>query len=683
MRKREITLDTFWLLLALLILFVALFPYWIFGSASAMGWYDETDALIPWNLMKARAHTADGFLFGYAGGTGSRFGFLSGNERISLYRFLLQHLPVWVANLSLRLGGMVFLFSGVYAFCRKVLDHQSRFLCFSVGLFAVLGSYVPYGWTLGGYGWDFGVIVWLAFCLFTDSSDLRAYSAALGISLIAAVVSGPVFLLPSAMQIFVFFALMLSTTHKPGSKRALRWLIVWGIFGALMTLNWGTALRHAVVEAGAFSARFQGTLSEARVNPQSIGTVKAIFSVLQQDIQDFLSFMRREPSPLLWAIYALTVAFALRTKAIRELALLLGLIFLLPVGLDILSKVFLRSSLGAFRWSALWTPVPLVSGLFLAYLSKREPLARARPTFMLAALVLGLGLWGAKELCAETLAYLSETSGCGAISHLETLEKLADTQGKFRVLSAGRVGSLPLFYGLDTFDGMLMNFPFRRNYFIAFALSDPPVEHLHTHRHFFYDFPHGIDLRMLRLVNVRYVVADHEIVDARLKLLSQAGPVWANDRGYAFKQLLHASFSNLRLVSPLYIYDFGNVSPRVYAIERLRASAHSFSDQDFYRELKAITDTEALIAKEDQGAAIRDWSGPGRLSILSYSMDTRSVRVQLSPEGGVVVLNQVYTDDWRASCGQQTLPLVPVNGIMMAALVPTGCHEIRFYFSPR
>jgi hypothetical protein len=140
--------DILYLVTGFVLIFLALFPFWLFGEFSALGWYDEYDAIIPWYLVKSNMQNSHGFLHGYAGGTGGDFGFEWGNEYYSLYRYLLTTISVWKANLIFRFFGFAFLLSGMYFLCTKL--HQiNRLSAFAIAMFAVFVNYIQFGWTLG------------------------------------------------------------------------------------------------------------------------------------------------------------------------------------------------------------------------------------------------------------------------------------------------------------------------------------------------------------------------------------------------------------------------------------------------------------------------------------------------------------------------------------------------------
>ena len=55
-----------------------------------------------------------------------------------------------------------------------------------------------------------------------------------------------------------------------------------------------------------------------------------------------------------------------------------------------------------------------------------------------------------------------------------------------------------------------------------------------------------------------------------------------------------------------------------------------------------------------------------------------------APTTGLLVLKDVYADGWRATLDGRDVPIIRVNGLVRAVLVPTtGPHEVRFTYRPR
>ncbi len=72
---------------------------------------------------------------------------------------------------------------------------------------------------------------------------------------------------------------------------------------------------------------------------------------------------------------------------------------------------------------------------------------------------------------------------------------------------------------------------------------------------------------------------------------------------------------------------------------------------------------------------------PGRVRIASYK-NTEVVIDVTSPDGGWVVLNDVWHPWWRVEVDGRPSNLLRANAIFRAVDVPPGEHKVRFYFDP-
>ena len=72
---------------------------------------------------------------------------------------------------------------------------------------------------------------------------------------------------------------------------------------------------------------------------------------------------------------------------------------------------------------------------------------------------------------------------------------------------------------------------------------------------------------------------------------------------------------------------------------------------------------------------------PGSARIAAYRNDDILIEAN-SPEGGFVVLNDVWQSWWRASVDGAPAPILRANVIFRAVAIPPGAHVVRFAFRP-
>ena len=161
-----------------------------------------------------------------------------------------------------------------------------------------------------------------------------------------------------------------------------------------------------------------------------------------------------------------------------------------------------------------------------------------------------------------------------------------------------------------------------------------------------------------QILNVRYVVTKRKFDDPRFHLLRQDGP--AN----------------------LYEIDETARIPRAYVVHQtIEAPNHQTAlamvkDVDL-REVAVVENRSAVLQPgPDESTAYQD-----KVDITSYRANTLSLTTTLN-RPGLLVLSEVAYPGWQASVDGATVPVLRADGIIRAVSVPSGKHEIRFWFVP-
>ncbi|MEQ1651893.1 MAG: hypothetical protein ABL897_05340 [Hyphomicrobium sp.] len=87
---------------------------------------------------------------------------------------------------------------------------------------------------------------------------------------------------------------------------------------------------------------------------------------------------------------------------------------------------------------------------------------------------------------------------------------------------------------------------------------------------------------------------------------------------------------------------------------------------------------DAVVLEED---ATGNGRQPGTARITAYH-NTRVTLESDSPDGGFVVLNDIWQPWWFATLNDQAVPLLKANVLFRAVAVPPGRHTITFSFEP-
>ena len=84
-----------------------------------------------------------------------------------------------------------------------------------------------------------------------------------------------------------------------------------------------------------------------------------------------------------------------------------------------------------------------------------------------------------------------------------------------------------------------------------------------------------------------------------------------------------------------------------------------------------------------EGAAVDDARARRAGSARIQSYENTQVRVSVdTPDGGWLVLNDVWHPWWRVEVDGVSAPLLRANVIFRAVALPAGARQVRFYFDP-
>jgi hypothetical protein len=135
-----------------------------------------------------------------------------------------------------------------------------------------------------------------------------------------------------------------------------------------------------------------------------------------------------------------------------------------------------------------------------------------------------------------------------------------------------------------------------------------------------------------------------------------------------------------------FIYENPRALPRVLVVGEARRSDASaiiasgkwpaeFGAAEFDPRRMVLVERDAPLPPTPGGRP------PGTAAILDYGTDTVTVEA-LSPQGGFLVLNDVWQDWWRAEVNGAPAELLRANAIFRAVAVPEGRSTVTFRFDP-
>ena len=143
-----------------------------------------------------------------------------------------------------------------------------------------------------------------------------------------------------------------------------------------------------------------------------------------------------------------------------------------------------------------------------------------------------------------------------------------------------------------------------------------------------------------------------------------------------------------RLQSGAMTAVFGSADGLIFenrgALPRVLFATHSVN-ADFAAMLRTgvwpAQDPRAVVLLEDAAAGEGSARRPGRVRIAAYH-NTEVVLDADSPDGGFVVLNDLWHPWWFADIDGRAAPIKRANLLFRAVEVPPGRHVVRFMFRP-
>ncbi len=127
-----------------------------------------------------------------------------------------------------------------------------------------------------------------------------------------------------------------------------------------------------------------------------------------------------------------------------------------------------------------------------------------------------------------------------------------------------------------------------------------------------------------------------------------------------------------------YIYENPRALPRV--LLAAKAQEADFDELVESGQWPAFDPRETVLLEKADGDSAKS-RRPGTARILSY--ENTQVRIAVdAPDGGWLVLNDVWHPWWRVEIDGVPVPLLRANVIFRAVALPPGARQVRFSFTP-
>lgn len=648
-------------LVTLCIIALTLLPFFFLGPFSAIGGYDEQDGQLAWYWSLLNNEEGKTFLHGYAGGTNIKNGFISGNEIFSLYKLLIAYLPDWIASTLFKLLGLLLLYLGIYHSSRKIFNLNPVESSY-IAIFGTTTSFIPYIFALGGYGWSLGILSWVPLIYIFEDNIYKLYLKAALLGILAAISSEFLLLTPLAvyfyfLTVILFFLLgkFSFNIHQIGAA-----FLTISIFGINFILG-GLEL----VNIWDFSARFI-------YEPYSLNTTSS--ELFYDKALSIYSAFRRPPH--FFIILTLSFIFILSfrdKKFLKILSILAFLSFMLPYLIATLSIIYDVPIIKSFRWEQLVYSAVIGTPFLLMIFFNNLKKSYLKTNFMYFLALVSIS----STSINSTIAFdnFNARGGHAIKTIYSSLPDILENEDLYRVVTTNYKPppNTPIFYGIETLDGMRISSGIRRAFF--FKILNNKKE-LHTHRHTIIFKNDKFQLDLLKMSNVAYLISSNKLeMPGTALFIGKIGGLRIKEIDNPFIKMIPAEISSLSAARDMYIYNLKDPWPRVFSGNVIRSS-FSFQDRRFFEEIIEYGDEVTAFSKEDIIKFELKEILFENAEIQSFKQTKNGFEVQLN-KSGLVTINQEYNPMWKAYCENKEIRIIPSNGIMMSINVPIDCKKIK------
>ncbi|CCQ75486.1 hypothetical protein [Magnetospira sp. QH-2] len=197
-----------------------------------------------------------------------------------------------------------------------------------------------------------------------------------------------------------------------------------------------------------------------------------------------------------------------------------------------------------------------------------------------------------------------------------------------------------------------------------------------------YDVDRFIDLDLLAKANVRYLFSALPLHSDVLRPVVEPGL----DQSPRLPRSSFASpvefglYRLSRIFDPgeLYVYEVPGVLPRIFAAETWSFTSDPVPSRANFDQHSAALERKQAVLAEDHRAA---FEGLGVLGVVDTRQVDNGYDVTVhAPQGGVLMINNMYVPFWRAEAGGQALTMVPANTLHMALAVPPGAEAVTIRY---
>ncbi|RAU23560.1 hypothetical protein CU669_00180 [Paramagnetospirillum kuznetsovii] len=637
--------------------------YWVAGPYSFAIINQELDYAVPLYAFVAGLPEGTQFAHGFAAGN-DVFGMspFSG-QLVSLDRFLLTHLPLWLAFTVNRILATSLGLMGGYLICRR-WGRCDRITAFGVSALAtVAGEFTTtVVWTVGlGYA----ILPLMVYAVVLRQGKRHYWLGVLAVAILNALSCTPTHSMVATCATLGFTMLLV------GPKAALRAVPGTAVVVLVVILVWHEML-FGMASLGVWSYR----ASLAVDSPPILEVIARL--------TDMASIYKETFAALALAILSLWRGGWKRAMAPTAIT---AALFMAPLILfqTPWSRIGLKP-LGAFNFTYLLYGLPVVVILLMAQAGQRWNGRAPLVGILVCALAVGRLAW----LDAYQASVWLSQGGVNTVS-TEALKT-----APWRPVEPTRVVSVPYRLpanvaasaGFDTLDGFTALLPRSLGIWWEWAIG-PVKEKPNTGNLTLetqidlkccrrYDMAKLINLDALRIANVGIILSRLPLGGEGLRLISATDDSVSPPRTDTPRSdALRSYVGYLAKPPPIHAYGLDSPLPRVFAATSLHLVADDAGDEAMVRDVLSNAMSRAAVLRATDGTTL---DAPDRwtMTITAATLVENGFDIVLdAPDGGIAIINTPWMPFWKARVDGVARPVVSANVIHLAVAVPPGGKRLE------
>lgn len=649
--------------------------FWIFGPSSFVPYYDESDSFIP-SILAYLAATPATFSPALNGGNDIILALPAGSEFVSLSAALFKAFPVWLAVALSKVAGVALATSGMYLVARRMAQADRGVALGLAAAMSLAHNYLIVSSLIHGFG--FALIPWAVLIVVGLAEHRRYWLFVIMFGMFHAIACSVTHSSMALLATMVCAAILVGTRHW------VRVIMACGFIALMAIVNWSDFL-WAFTLLGKTSAR--AMQEEIRPN---FWTALAGIPLLLQDKFGIAGV------PLILA--SLCLGWMTRAQWRWRFIVVLTLLF---APMLLISDIFppaISILVAKIRPHYLAYGYYILVALFFAHATSSQGNQRVLTPRQLRFVVAACG-GVALALSADYKVFnLVNWLGFGSAATMTSIENLRDRN--WAATTPFRVASIPFrfnpgfasLYGLEAVDGYVNLLP------VEWARYWQEVTHVsgkasvwRTNELYLadraevdfrgaarFDIDTLVNTRLLTKANTRYILSYVPLDGEGLHKVS--GPPEAADirRALPFRAKIAADFHSMLHPADMHVYELAEVWPRVFAADQLVTIADAVSPKDFYARLADAPLGEVLVRNAERSQLPAQTS---KVTLSDIRVHGDGVQVVATTQSqGVVVFNYKMLPFWQGSVDGQAVPLVSVDGIHCAIVVPAGTHQVQLSY---